>query len=855
MSYCPECGSEVANNDVFCAYCGISLQVMIEPEVSESSSVDNSPILGSPEKIQTSATLDQEPIASNESADSTSVQSADSEEKSAEIQPEEVPQNLPETLTQTSEQIVDTTADYNIPASEPTIEESKIQEPIFEIPKPESPFKINEPFPVDPFSETLPYTSSDYAEQELIAPSDEVEVPAFEDKEQNNFDSINTEDEFNKALGNDLVESHQEDNDPIELPKTEEMYYQNDKQNDDISIELPDLEAQNVEDALKLEEKAVSEKLSEIVIPAIDEPTPVFETPIVSTPVYQEPVSEKIQYPEDNVETPFYGQVDQPVVSKPIEEAAVPQSISESPVAVDLPVSIKPFVEESKELVNVQSNEVATPIASVESDEKRESRSFTNPINSDGDTDGRSKQKLKPLTEGTVLNNRYEVIRKIGGGGMGAVYLANDKNLGGVLRAVKEMVQSYIEDQQQEKAVNDFKRESLLLTSLEHQGIPTIYDYFYDEKEGRFYLVMKYISGGDLAARLRSAPEGRVDEVSVTDWAIQIVDVLDYLHNRQPPIVYRDLKPSNIMIDGNSGKLMVIDFGIARWVNKEEKGVTAVGTMGYAPPELFSGNVEPRSDIYSLGSTMFHLLTGADPQSNPLLIFDFNKNPRPRQINPSLSDQMEQILMRAVEYNSDQRFASAAEMRNELVKHLENLRKGTVTFGVVNDLKAGQPISNVPVFCGFCGQKIVATDMFCPFCGAQQPMVGQSQRLNQTVAPTYSTSARIARLSVIGTNDLDRTEYSLEKDNNLLGRRDPMSNIFPEVDMSKFDPQTKISRKHARIWREGERFFLEDLGSSNGTIVFTNDNQPVRLLPRQPHGLSHGDKLRLGDTTLLFTIG
>ncbi|MFH4214458.1 hypothetical protein WAI87_21400, partial [Acinetobacter baumannii] len=82
---------------------------------------------------------------------------------------------------------------------------------------------------------------------------------------------------------------------------------------------------------------------------------------------------------------------------------------------------------------------------------------------------------------------------------------------------------------------------------------------------------------------------------------------------------------------------------------KEEKGVTAVGTMGYAPPELFSGNVEPRSDIYSLGSTMFHLLTGADPQSNPLLIFDFQKNPRPRQINPRLSDQMERILMRAVE--------------------------------------------------------------------------------------------------------------------------------------------------------------------------------------------------------------
>ena len=136
------------------------------------------------------------------------------------------------------------------------------------------------------------------------------------------------------------------------------------------------------------------------------------------------------------------------------------------------------------------------------------------------------------------------------------------------------------------------------------------------------------------------------------------------------------------MIDGNSGRVMLIDFGIARWVNKEEKGVTAVGTMGYAPPELFSGNVEPRSDIYSLGSTMFHLLTGADPQSNPLLIFDFQKNPRPRQINPQLSDQMEQILMRSVEYNADKRFASAAEMRDALKKHLENLKAGQMTYGV-----------------------------------------------------------------------------------------------------------------------------------------------------------------------------
>jgi tRNA A-37 threonylcarbamoyl transferase component Bud32 len=213
-----------------------------------------------------------------------------------------------------------------------------------------------------------------------------------------------------------------------------------------------------------------------------------------------------------------------------------------------------------------------------------------------GSTGGR-KSGSKQLEPGTLLNGRYEIVRRIGGGGMGAVYLAKDQHLGDAPRAVKEMVESHIDDAQHEKAINDFRRESLLLTSLEHPSIPTIYDYFYDDKAARFYLVMKYISGGDFAGRLRNAPNGRIDEKTVTDWAIQVADVLDYLHNHRPPIIYRDLKPANLMIDGNSGRVMLIDFGIARWVKQEEKGVTAVGTMGYAPPELFSGKVEPRSDI------------------------------------------------------------------------------------------------------------------------------------------------------------------------------------------------------------------------------------------------------------------
>ena len=123
---------------------------------------------------------------------------------------------------------------------------------------------------------------------------------------------------------------------------------------------------------------------------------------------------------------------------------------------------------------------------------------------------------------------------------MGAVYLAKDRNLGDAPRAVKEMVESHLDPAQHEKAIGDFKRESLLLTSLEHPCIPTIYDYFYDDALSRFYLVMKYISGGDLASRMRSAVGGRLDEKTVADWGMQVADVLDYLHSRPKPIIYRD---------------------------------------------------------------------------------------------------------------------------------------------------------------------------------------------------------------------------------------------------------------------------------------------------------------------------
>jgi len=480
-----------------------------------------------------------------------------------------------------------------------------------------------------------------------------------------------------------------------------------------------------------------------------------------------------------------------------------------------------------------------SPVGTGEIVERDESPGGTSPAS----TGGKRKARPKALASGKILNNRYEIVRRIGGGGMGAVYLAQDHNLGEAPRAVKEMIESHVDEGQHEKAIADFKRESLLLTALEHPSIPTVYDYFYDEISERFYLVMKFIPGSDLSSRQHDAPGGRIDELTVTEWGIQVADVLHYLHTRTQPIIYRDLKPANLMIDSNNNRVMLIDFGIARWVNKKEKGVTAVGTMGYAPPELFSGQADPRVDIYSLGATMFHLLTGSDPQDNPLLIFDFTKNPRPRQINPALSSEIERILIRAVEYKPEHRFQSGAELRDVLSAHLEKLRSGQVSYGAPAHELGSETMRVSMVFCGFCGGRIAADDIFCAHCGSRQPLTGGDSSALLPARPT-------AKLVVAGTTELD-SSFLLQKDSNLVGRTDPMSNIFPEVDLSRFDPQTKVSRRHARIWREGEAFMLEDLGSVNGTVV----NDMIRLEPRRPRALDSGDRIRMGETTLHFLVG
>jgi serine/threonine protein kinase len=264
------------------------------------------------------------------------------------------------------------------------------------------------------------------------------------------------------------------------------------------------------------------------------------------------------------------------------------------------------------------------------------------------------------IAANTVVSGRYLILRTLGQGGFGAVYLVQDKRLGDKLCAMKEMSTATLTNPaQKQAAARAFKQEAYMLGALSHPNIPRVSDHF---SEGdKQFLVIDYVEGQTLEELLLSRTQP-FPENQVLAWAAQVCDALAYLHARTPPIIFRDLKPGNLMVSSNGQTIKLIDFGIVRLFKPGAgKDTTALGTPGYASPEQYGkGQSDARSDVYALGATLHHLLTLRDPSAAP---FNF---PPVRTLNPSVSPHVEMAIQRALEKDPAQRWASMREMRDAL---------------------------------------------------------------------------------------------------------------------------------------------------------------------------------------------
>ena len=266
------------------------------------------------------------------------------------------------------------------------------------------------------------------------------------------------------------------------------------------------------------------------------------------------------------------------------------------------------------------------------------------------------------LQPGIILINRYSILNVVGIGGMGAVYCARDLHFPNVEKrvAVKEMVNIVRDPNLRDTIVRNFEREANILATLNHPAIPRIYDYF--SQDDRCYLIIEFIEGKDLEVIL-SESKDFFAEAQIINWAIELCDVLSYLHNNKPePIIFRDIKPSNIMIN-QQGRALLVDFGIAKTFQVGQKG-TMIGTEGYSPPEQYKGEATQRADLYALGATLHHLLTRRDPRMEPPFSFDDRKI---RSINPNISSELEAVVYTALRYDPDERYPSAEVMKEALL--------------------------------------------------------------------------------------------------------------------------------------------------------------------------------------------
>jgi hypothetical protein len=426
---------------------------------------------------------------------------------------------------------------------------------------------------------------------------------------------------------------------------------------------------------------------------------------------------------------------------------------------------------------------------------------------------------------------------------MGAVYRAH-RLADSTLWALKEMrPPPDTPPNEVEENRRLFLQEAKLLSSLSHPSLPVVADYF--QYNGRPVLVMEYVPGQTLEDTIREANAPLLRQ-KVVEFGIQLTRVLGYLHRQQPPIIYRDMKPSNVMLTPEN-VLKLIDFGVARTYKlRKSKDTVAMGSAGYAPPEQYGKQqTDARSDVYALGATLLHLLTNMPPI--PL------QTPAEQSIihiNPSVDRPTEQVIIKAMQERPENRFQTMPEFEQALLNclgapYVDPIPRASPPPPVIPPAAAPpaqalpprpttvaapppQPIAPAPAgpTCEHCGRVNKPRARFCAGCGAP---IGEP--------PT----PRLLFVSPRG-----RWEQKIERAQMRIGRRDPRQNHYPEIDLADHD-RGIASRNHALIRHDGDYYTLTDLGSTNGTLL-NGSPVPARL----PQRLRSGDRIKVGEVEMEF---
>ena len=485
----------------------------------------------------------------------------------------------------------------------------------------------------------------------------------------------------------------------------------------------------------------------------------------------------------------------------------------------------------------------------------------------------------KPLSVGTELkgNHLYRVKRLVGGGGMAWVYqveqLSAGETQGGSspsLWALKELRPQTEDPETQQHARALFNQEAMLLSQLDHPNLPEVIDFF--EDQGRAYLVMEFIWGESLEKRISRANSPLLER-EVLQWAVQVCTVLEYLHSRQPPIIFRDLKPSNVMVT-NAGVVKLVDFGIAR-TYKEDKlqDTIALGSENYAAPEQWGeAQTDGRSDIYGLGATLYHLLANIPPSP----AFLPSEPETVDSINPALSRESVEIVTKAMQRERVNRYQSATDMKQAILACLPEQAPVQPP--------AAQPAARTHTPALKRPPQAVVPEVITIPVGAPKPRVDPAQISRKTVTPPTALKKPVRRrvykvkvcprcqhrneLSACFCVSCGRAfggirpavmrvvepvraawEMPVRKSPLLMGRSQRSTGHRPDFDMTFYDPEGYVSRRHAHIIKARNGYFISDLGSSNGTLV--ND----RLLsPNRPRLLRNGDKITIGQVVIQFLL-